>query len=260
MRRARVWWLPALVSVAFAALPGCMLFDGPVGACPEAPPNAFDLPACSRNRVYFFLFGDLNPCHGMSSLREQLIEAGYIKVYCGKVWDLSWFSDELKKIHKEDAEARFVIISQGGASGAARKLAGIAGAEQVVIDLFVYLDAVPDLAPVAARQILSIHADGDDAHGAGAGLQFVLTDAGLEGAAGHPQTLLLVLQALVSVTGSVEVVDDEPKADLPTRPVATKHDDWDFLQPDGQDTPRRDGPVSTIAPLAPPALRQSDQP
>ncbi len=260
-RSATARWLLALVSVAFAGLSGCVLSEHHIGACPEVAPNAFELPSCCRNRVYFFLFGDCHPCHDMDSLRERLIDAGYVKVYCGKCWHLGWFSDELKKIHEQDAEARFVIVSQGGAAPAARELACTAGAVGVAIDLFVYLDAVKEPGPVAARQILAIHGEKDDASGAGAAQEYLLADAGLEGAAGHPQTLALLLEALAPVAGSVAVLDHEPKTDLPDRPVSAKRDNWDFLRPDGQDTPGRSGPVGTIAPGAVlPMMRPDGQP
>ena len=61
MRRTRACWLLAVMGVASVVLPGCVT-TGPSGVgCPMPPPMAFDIPACCRNRVFFFLVGDFHP-------------------------------------------------------------------------------------------------------------------------------------------------------------------------------------------------------
>jgi hypothetical protein len=246
MRRFRSWWLLAVLSGAFPVLPGCITSGQHVPACPEPLATALDLPAGCRHRVYFFLVGDLHPCHDLESLRCQLIDAGYIKVYCGKFWHLHYFTKELKKIHQDDEEARFVIVSQGGAAKTARELANRAGEAGVAIDVFVYLDEVKDLAPAQARQVIAIHGDGVDACGAGAATEYTLADAGLKGAAGHPQTLKILLHYLEPVTTSVPLIDHDP---VPPG----QRDGWDFLKCDGNDTGCCDSLPTLVAPGAPPA-------
>ena len=86
-------------------------------------------------------------------------------MYCGNRLNLWHFTAELKKIHEIDPEARFVIVSQGGAAAAARDLADRAGQEGAPLDLFVYLDEVKELKPVPARQVIAIHGEKADASG-----------------------------------------------------------------------------------------------
>jgi hypothetical protein len=243
MGRVRACWLLVVFGVA-----GCLSSGQPV-PCPEPLATALDIPAGCRNRVYFFLVGDFHPCHDLESLRGQLIDAGYIKVYCGKPWHLSHFTQELKKVHEAEPEARFVIVGQGGAAPAARELAGHAGQAGIGVDLFVYLDDVKEPAPVPAMQVIAIHGDKDDAGAAGAEVEYTLTDAGHKGAAGHPQTLKLLLHYLEPVAARVPLVEEGPS----TGPRAGPHDDWDFLEPDGRDTGDCAYLPFQLAPGAPPA-------
>jgi hypothetical protein len=255
MRRVRAWWLLAILSVACPSLPGCKVVDH----CPTPLATALDQPACCRNRVWFFLLGDFHPCHQLEDLRAQLIDAGYIKVYRGQLYHLWHFADELKKIHHADPTARFVIVGQGGSASAARDLACRACQMGIDIDLFVYLDDVGAQGPVPARHIIAIHGDKGEGTGTGAEASYCLADAGHAGAAGHPETLKVILRYVEPITASIPVVEyrDETDADE----VPPHHDDWDFLQPDGNDLGRRGEPPILLAPNAPPAsMRGLNQP
>ena len=253
MQRTRAWWLLALLSVGTVVLPGCVTTAEHVKPCPGPLPSALDIPACCRNRVFFFLLGDFHPCHDVEGLREQLIDAGYIKVYAGKRGHLGYFTAELKKIHQEGAEARFVIVSQGGAAPAARELACRAGQMGAAVDLFVYLDEVKELGPAPARQVIAIHAEDANACGAAAEAEYTIADAGYKGVAGHPQTLKLLLQYLEPVAARVPVVDHGPAPEVLAGPAPVRRDAWGFLQPDGQDLGTCGCPPTLLAPGAPPA-------
>jgi hypothetical protein len=248
MGRLRAWWLLLVLCVT-----GCVTSGRPE-PCPEPLATALDLHAGCRNQVYFFLFGDLHPCHDLEVLRQQLIDAGYIKVYCGKFVHLKHFTQELKKVHEGRPEARFVIVCQGGAAPSARELACRAGQQGVPIDLFVYLDDVTEPAPAPAMQVVAIHGAEADARGACAAVTYTLTDAGYKGAAGHPQTLKLLLHYLEPVAARVPLVEDGPVVQGPPDPALGRADAWDFLKPDGHDSGCDCGCLPLlIAPGAPPA-------
>jgi hypothetical protein len=215
-------------------------------------PTAFHVPACCRNRVYFFLVGDFHPCHDLESLRSQLIDAGYIKVYCGKRGHLSYFTSELKKIHCAEPEARFVIVSQGSVAPTARRLAACAGEASIPIDLFVYVDDVKELQPVLAQKVIAIHGEKADATGAGAEVDYVLADAGLKGVAGHPQTLAVMLRYLEPVSARVPLVEHVDPAFVENSWPASD-DAGVVLQPDGADVEACGGLPILLAPDALPA-------
>jgi hypothetical protein len=252
MQRARLWWLLACLCVGVAVLPGCTTADRPV----EPLPTALDLPACCRNHVWFFLLGDFHPCHELEKLRSQLIDAGYIKVYCGQVYHLWHFAAELKKVHQDDPEARFVIIGQGIAASAARDLASRAVDAGAPIDLFVYLDDVSDPGPIAAPQVIAIHGPKDGNADVPKESEYVLADAGLKGVAGHSQTLTILLRYLEPVCACVPLVDHGPPCDLPPSPVSGIPDGWDFLRPDGNDIGAIGEPPLMMAPGVLPATME----
>ena len=118
--------------------------------CPE-------IPACSRNRTYVFLIDGIDPLCEMDVLREGLIEAGFIKIYSGPRPWCCHYAKEIQRLHLEDEDARFVIVSQGSASGAARTIAELAGTP---IDLVVLLDETGE-GPVHAEHVLFICGEKD---------------------------------------------------------------------------------------------------
>jgi hypothetical protein len=264
MRRTRAWWLLAVLGVVTAVSAGCVTTGQHPEICPEPPPNAFDLPAGCRNGVYFFLVGDFHPCHDLEQLRGKLLEAGYIKVYCGNRIHLWHFASELKKVHEANPEARFVIVGQGAAAPAARELASRASQVGAPLDLFVYLDEVKEPSPVPAQQVIAIHGE-NDADSTGTDAEYAIPGVGYKGAAGHVQTLKILLEYLNPIALRVPLLDhDSPgvlpplpsdpaspgklppplpvdpaspgklPAPSPVDPVSTSRDEWG-LKPDGKD-------------------------
>jgi hypothetical protein len=105
-------------------------------ACQAVPP------AC-RGKVYVFLIDGFDPfgfCH-VADFRKGLLNAGFTKVYNGHCFHTRWFADEMRTLHAEEPDARFVVV--GFASGVewAKCLADAVAADGVTIDVFAEVDA-----------------------------------------------------------------------------------------------------------------------
>lgn len=230
---ARSYLVPAALATLTLTLPllcGCAGIE----KCPASPcdsPGCFDLPCYSRNRVYVFLISGIDPfCH-MDVLRERLISHGFIKIYNGHRAHGKYFAKEIQKIKECEEHARFVIVSQGSASGVARETARLAGTP---IDVMVLLDKT-GAGPAHAERVLFIHGEksgpGDDMV---AQQTICLEDAGHLGTASHPETAKLIVQELCAVAAKVPLIEHGPKCELADCPPCSKA--WDFLRPDGNDT------------------------
>src|SRR5262245_12731552 len=98
-----------ILALLAAALPGCGTTDKCLPAVLGETPGCTEIPACSRNRVFVFLIDAVDPLSCMGTLREGLIEHGFIKVYCGPR-PYGWhYAHEIQRLHLADEEARFVI-------------------------------------------------------------------------------------------------------------------------------------------------------
>jgi hypothetical protein len=227
MRRANLY--PALLALALLlpALPGCASLP----RCPEELPGCPEIPACSRNRVYVFLVAGIDPLCEMEHLRERLIECGFIKVYCGHRLLGKHYAEEIQRLHQCDEHARFVLVSQGSASGVVRDIALNAGTP---IDLVVFLDGTGE-GPTHAGQALFIHGEKDvAADDKVAELSVCLADASWLGTAKHPQTAALIVKELCAVAARIPIIERGPKCDLIDCPPCGGG--WDFLRPDGNDS------------------------
>jgi hypothetical protein len=264
MGRRGAWLAVAILAVALPALPGCTVCDPHAG--PPPVPATLDLPVCCRNRVYLFLVGDRHPAHhDLEKLRDKLIAAGFIKVYCGKRGHLGYFTRQLLKVHHCYPEARFVVIGQGGAAQTAHTLADRAGQAGAPVDLLVYLDADDCDGAGAAQHVIAIH--GDKGPALAEGVQsYCVGETGWKGAAAHPQALQVLLDHLQPIAGQVPIREYEPSpapGRLPApQPVGPNNrllpppspanlperDDWDFLQPDGSDVGSPRLLPTTVAP------------
>jgi len=139
-------WTQRLVSIAAAGLlafaGGCMSFMHPVD--PTAKENVrfcMDLPEYSRSRVYVFLIHGLDPFDyaDLRGVRDYLHDLGFKKVYYGQLYHTPYFEKELVRIHRQEPEARFVVIGFSVGASMARDMALAAKEQGVPIDLLVYL-------------------------------------------------------------------------------------------------------------------------
>src|SRR6476646_3185667 len=118
MKRSHLYQILVALTLALPSLPGCETLP----VCPEATkPACPEIPACSRNRVYVFLISGIDPLCCMDDLRDRLIDHGFIKVYSGPRPYCHHYAKEIQRLHQDDEHAKFVIVSQGSAAGAARE-------------------------------------------------------------------------------------------------------------------------------------------
>jgi hypothetical protein len=130
---------------------------------PEQLVSTCSLPKECRNHVYIFLLQGCDPLDwaNLSGVVDHIHELGFIKIYCG-AWYYGWhFEDEIRRIHREDPTARFVILGFYAGANAARDLADAVKPDHIPIDLLVYLGGVvlhesPNPHPENALKVLHI--------------------------------------------------------------------------------------------------------
>jgi pimeloyl-ACP methyl ester carboxylesterase len=239
---------------------GCMPFLHPVG-----PPSKEHLiqTACitqaARNHVHIFFIHGMDPCDwaNLAGVRDYLQALGYIKTHYGQLYHVWEFEDDLRRVHKEDPDARFVLIGFSFGANMVRNLANDANAEHIPIDLLVYLGGntlkdCPEDKPENAFHIVNILAtgcvwNGDYLEGAD---NLNYSEVWHFGSPTYSKTLDVLAEELVKVAARVPVVLTEPPPwfpgeEAPTpRPVvpqkAGPRDEWDFLRPvtPGEEAPQ----------------------
>jgi pimeloyl-ACP methyl ester carboxylesterase len=247
----RIRGLALALMASAAAGTGCMPFLHPVG-----PPSQehFALSAClpqaARDHVHIFFIHGMDPFDwaNLSGVREYVHALGYIKTHYGQIYHLWEFESELRRVHKEDPDARFVLIGFSFGANMARNVAADANREHIPIDLLIYLggNTLKDCAedkPENALHIVNILAtgciwNGDHLEGAD---NLNYGDVWHFGSPTHLKTLEVLAEELAKVAARVPVVIHEPPPvasdeDAPTpRPVVPQNsgprDEWDFLKP-----------------------------
>ena len=98
----------------------------------------------ARAKVYaFFMNGsDLLELYGFSELREELICAGFPKIYYAQRMDREWYHRELHRLHREDPDARFILVGYGSAADQIQELACQVTREEIPLDAVVYIDPI----------------------------------------------------------------------------------------------------------------------
>jgi len=183
-------------------------------------------PQGSRNRVYVFLIHGVDPLDfaNLCGVREHLLAEGYVKTYYGQFYCAPWFVHEIRRIHKDDPEARFVLLGFSLGANMARDVAHAVDKDHIPIDLLVYcggntLHNVPRDRPCNALRIVNILAcgciwNGDHLDGA---LNLQYDDVFHFGSPAHPVTLQTLDEQLEQVAARVPLVLPEA-GPLPDEP------------------------------------------
>jgi pimeloyl-ACP methyl ester carboxylesterase len=247
-------WLRSLIWTVLAAAPsvgGCMPFLHPVDPpCKEHFDQSAAIPQAARNHVHIFFIHGMDPFDwaNLSGVRDYVQSLGYIKTHYGQIYHIWEFEEDLRRVHKEDPDARFVLIGFSFGANMARNLAMDANQEHIPIDLLIYLGGntlkdCPEDKPENAQHIVNILAtgciwNGDHLEGAD---NLNYGDVWHFGSPSHPKTLEVLADELVKVAARVPVVLREPPPwygeDAPTpRPVVPPkatgpRGEWDFLKP-----------------------------
>jgi hypothetical protein len=247
-------WTRNLVCGLLAA---CLLSEAGCLSCchPIAAPEVEQLETCqavsklARQHVYVFLLNGIDPvcfCN-LAGVHDYLIQLGFTKVYYGELYHVFWFNKEIRKIHKEDDNARIVLVGHGLGANLARSLARDLNDENIPINLLVYVDGNtltnPDDRSANVEKAITVLPPGwplkaeelDDT-------QNVHIGGSHFSAPTDRQTLDVLTHELMELASAVPVkLPEQPTSTPPyemtptPRPVTptqtTTRDEWDFLKP-----------------------------
>ena len=229
-------WLRILALAALTAgAGGCMSFFHPIDPpLKEHLAQSACVPQEARNHVHIFFIHGMDPFDwaNLSGVRDYLQSLGYIKTHYGQLYHVWQFKEDLRRVHREDPDARFVLIGFSFGANMVRNLANDANAEHIPIDLLIYLGGntlkdCPEDKPENALHIVNILAtgciwNGDYLEGAD---NLNYGDVWHFGSPSYPKTLDVLAEELVKVAARVPVVIREappwiPGEDAPTpRPL-----------------------------------------
>jgi pimeloyl-ACP methyl ester carboxylesterase len=153
-----------LAALCLASGPGCLCFVHSLDAPPKEQVVASEkIPAPCRNHVHVFLLQGLDPLDlaNINGLTEYLHQLGYLKTHCGQFFHQWSFRKEIRRIHKDEPEARFVVIGFSLGSLMASELANAVKEDGIAIDSLIYLggfilDNTPKTQPQNAGYIANI--------------------------------------------------------------------------------------------------------
>jgi hypothetical protein len=241
-----------MAAALVAASCGCMSFLHPVDkSALETAGFCKDLPDYARSHVYVFLVHGLDPFDyaDLRGLRDHLHDLGFNKVYYGQLYHTVSFEREVQRIHREEPDARFVVIGFSLGASMARAIALDAQAQGIPIDLVVYLSGtalfegdrdrpsnvlrVVNILPRVQWNSDSFPEEIETIRESGIWHFAVPT---------HAQTLETLAHEIAAVAGAVPVPEFGPPSAPPgpdAEPTPRKvqgrapgrADDWDFLKP-----------------------------
>jgi hypothetical protein len=223
-----------------AVVTGCCSFLNPIDPPPEvAVEFGKELPKYCRDHVYVFFLNGFDPINygNLSGMREYVDALGFHKTYLGQVYHVGYFADEMKKIHKHEPDAHFVLVGFGCGARKIRSLADRVNSEGISVDLMVYLDGkLPDNLGLENDPVIgTIHDGGLTSSGSNPNLW-------LFGSPTNPKTVQSFGQQLMHLALTIpapETMGPEqlpPPMNEPTprpvkRQVPSQNGEWDFLKP-----------------------------
>jgi hypothetical protein len=216
-------------------------------------------PTCSRNHVYVFMIHGLDPFDwaNLQGVRDYIQALGFRKTYYGQLYHTSHFEKEVRRLHQEDPEARFVLIGFSFGANMVRALANQAQAEGIPIDLLVYLGGntlknEPRDQPENTAKIVNILASGCIWNGAWMDRAENIHEQDVFhfGSPSHPVTLEVLARELAVIAGQVPAVSEAgPELPAEVAPIpAPTQGEWDFLKP----VARLGDPPAVTRPAGPP--------
>lgn len=247
-------------ALALMLTAGCMSVFHPIQ--PPAPHKVAACrmaPDCARNHVYIFMVHGLDPFDyaNLSGLCDYFHHLGFRKVYYGQLYHTHDFEDEIDRLHREDPQARFVLVGFSFGANMVRYLANSANDEHIPIDLLVYLGGntlknEPRDQPPNVARVINILASGCIWNGAwlDRAENVHVRDVFHFGSPSHPYTLDVLAREMAVVASNVPVSLPPLEGPLPpgvTLPspgptTSAARGEWDFLKP-----------VSRLGPLPPSA-------
>jgi thioesterase domain-containing protein len=130
------------------------------GACQSLRPADCD-------RVHAYFINGLDPLDkgNLIGLSQRVRELGFRNVAFGQMYDEAAMRRDIVRIHAEDPGAKFVVVGFSFGANLARLLTDQLQAEDIPVELLVYLGGdtltnSPEDRPANARHILNITAEG----------------------------------------------------------------------------------------------------
>ncbi len=256
-----------LVAAIIWGSSGCLCFVHPVDPPDKAAKKpCCEVPSCSRSHVYVFFLHGCDPldCADLAGVSDYVRSLGFNKTYYGQFYHCIHFTNEARRIHADDPDARFVVVAFSAGAMTAELMAHSLEKAEIKIDLLVYLDGFglhkgAEARPQNVARIINVNSG--DWVLAGPTLSGVenirLSDADHFDTPSHRATLDLLARELTELAWSVPVREDVPiaAANKSLAPSVSKADDtrdeWDFLKQENRYAPAV--PVSRPKPAAPPA-------
>jgi len=231
---------------------GCLSLTHPIRSVPcELLEPCQNVPQCSRGQVYVFLVNGIDPlnCANLTGVRDYLHQLGFSKTYYGQLYHGPRFTRELRRLHLEDPEARFVLIGFSMGANVVQRMAEHARNDGILVDLAVYLDRTNVFMDVTNQpenidRVVNVVANDCfcKAKELANAENIKLSDIWHFGAPTHRQVLEMLARELTMVSAGVPIVHvsepapflDPDAASTPRAlpPAASaEHDAWDFLKP-----------------------------
>ncbi len=210
----------ALAALCLASGQGCLCFVHSLDLPPkEQAALGENIPAPSRSHVHVFLLQGLDPLDlaNMNGLTEYIQQLGYTKTHYGQFFHEWSFQKKMRNIHKQDPQARFVVIGFSLGSYMACDLVNAVKKDDLPVDALIYLggfilDNTPKTQPANVGYIANILSSGllikgpqmDRAE------NIRYTNVWHFGLPTHPQTRELLARQLAVVAARVPYVDKVP--------------------------------------------------
>jgi hypothetical protein len=246
--RALAWKLLVFLVSAGA---GCCYLHPIHAPQPEILASCQSLPRCCKDHIHIFLLNGLDPMNygNLTGLRDYVQSLGFHQTYYGQIYHYWWFRNQIRRIHREDPEAHFVLVGFSIGVNLADALARSLKAEGVYFDTIVFLSGNHPLAPMPseppanAGRVVNILASGlMGTRGERDWAEDIrLADSWHFDTPSHVETLEKMAEVLAQVGEAVpEVISETPPAPAelqpptprPVRPQpSAKRDEWDFLKP-----------------------------
>lgn len=209
-----------LAALCLASGQGCLCFVHSLDMPPkEQLVVGEQIPAPSRSHVHIFLMQGLDPLDlaNINGLTEYIHQLGYNKTHYGQFFHQWSFRKEMRNIHKQEPEARFVVLGFSLGSLMACDLANAVKEDGISIDLLVYLGGFilennPRTQPENAGHIANILTAGYVIKGPQMNRadNIRCTNVWHFGLPTHPQTRELLARELAVVAARVPYVEKVP--------------------------------------------------
>jgi hypothetical protein len=214
-----------------------------------------ELPIGERQKVYAVLVNGLTPdCGtGLGGLRDKLAEHGFAKVYYGQLCHALWMAQEMRRVHKEEPDARFVVVGYDLGGPVAARIARDAVDDGLTVDALILLDPTGKQETIGCRLRTILVCSGGGVTTLPHTETFSVPDAGHFSLPTNPATVGLMCDLMSESAGLLPTLLPTPTAEWsyefapPARstpmPGPDDNPDWHFLL---------DVPGPKTPPLSPP--------